>query len=184
MKKIVACMMGFVLAAGCLSGCGGKDDTIDYTKGAWIDHSTGPVDYEVPQEWGEAFDYELLDMDTTTYSVDDFSLNIFYTDLSTDEFHIYSNLDESLTPYVEEEKTDDYSYSEYTELSHVTIAGEEARHFSYLNQDPEDDSISYNEVFAFETEDGYMKITASTDQEKLGKNSMKTLKKLLGTISV
>lgn len=125
-----------------------------------------------------------MDMDTTTYSMDDFSLTIFYTDLSTDEFHVYSNLEESLAPYVEEEKTDNYSYSEYTELSPVTIDGETAKHFSYLNQDPEDDSISYNEVFAFETEDGYMKITASTDQEKLGKNSIKTLKKLIGSISI
>lgn len=53
MRKIFACMISLALVAGCLSGCGGKDSTTDYTKGVWIDHSTGPVDYEVPQEWGK-----------------------------------------------------------------------------------------------------------------------------------
>ena len=44
---------------------------------AWIDHSTGPVDYEVPQEWGK-HSTTTLDMDTTTYSVDDFSPEHFF----------------------------------------------------------------------------------------------------------
>ncbi|WP_069988558.1 hypothetical protein [Massilioclostridium coli] len=175
MKKIVACMMGFVLAAGCLSGCGENN---------WVDVSTGAVNYQVPPEWEEkSEEHNYSDLITTQFSMDNYTFILNYFDLTVDKDPVYQNIDDASEMYEKEENFDGYYFDDYEKLNPIKIDKYTAKHFTYSLNFTESGKSVDGEYFGFDVEDGIVIITV-THEKDLDKASTNLVHKVIKSITV
>ena len=184
MKKIVACIMSLIVAVSivlCVTGCGKEEEQVDY--------STGKMEYQLPFEWEKGVEHEFSSTTITTYVKDDLTLSFSYTDLDAGVlYHIHESAEEIIEPYKNEETNGDFKYSNYKELAPVLIDGYKATHFTSQSDtvNPELNNITeYDESFVCDVNHGIVHISLSSrEKDKLEKLPVKTMKKILSTVSI